>query len=153
MAAMLTMGVESCSDAEDGEDWNTWVMRNMLNSNWGLDAFAVGNDQYVRMGEPGFDFYFEMKLRANGRTFELERFFYNEEGNAEKSTRINKSGTFVIDEKNKAIEATDSEGNKCFRLNNIEFDTGIMMTTITFYDLNKSYNVILNRSLNLLIDS
>lgn len=33
ISAVLTMGLVSCSDAEDGESWDTWVMRNQLNSN------------------------------------------------------------------------------------------------------------------------
>ena len=148
LAAVLTLGVVSCSDAEEGEDWNTWVMRNMLNSNWNLDAVKV-DGQYKRMGEAGFDFYFSTKLRADGRKFEAERFFYDKTGSADESTRIKKSGIFTIDEKNKTIEATDSEGNKFFRLAGIEFETGSMKATITFYDLNKTYDVLLDRSLSL----
>ena len=44
-----------------------------------------------------------------------------------------------------SIEATDSDGNRFFRLSNIEFGTGSMTATLTFYDLNKTYEVILAR--------
>ena len=148
MAAVLTMGVVSCSDAEDGESWDTWVMRNQLNSNWSLDFVKVNGD-YRRLGDEGFDFYLTLKLTADGRKFEAERFFYNiAEGIADESTRVLKTGTYTIDAPNKTIELIDIEGNKFMRLANIEFGTGSMTATILFYDLNKTYDIGFNRTLS-----
>lgn len=147
MAAMLTMGVVSCSDAEDGESWDTWVMRNQLNSNWSLDFIKV-NGEYRRFGDEGFDFYLTLKLTADGRKFEAERFYYKD-GITDQSTIVKKTGTYTIDEPNKTIELTDSEGNKFMRLSNIEFGTGSMTTTVLFYDLNQTYNIGLNRTVSL----
>jgi hypothetical protein len=147
MSAVLTMGVVSCSDAEDGEDTDTWVMRNQLNGGWSLDYVMV-NGEYRRMGEAGFDFYLTMKLTADGRKFEAERFFYKD-GASDESTKVNKSGTYTIDEPNRTIELTDSEGNKFMRLSNIKFDTGSMSATVLFYDLNKTYEIGLGRTLSL----
>ena len=144
MAAVLTIGLVSCSDPEEGEDWDTWIMRNMLDSGWSLDQVKV-NGNYKSMGEPGFDFYFYMDLKANGRKFDAKRFFYKDY-EKDDATEVLKSGTFTIVEKNKAIEATDSDGKKFFRLESIEFGTGSMTATITFYDLNQTYDVILSRS-------
>lgn len=59
---------------------------------------------------------------------------------------MNKSGTYTVDGKNKAIEATDSDGNKFFRLSNIEFGTGSMTCTLFFYDLNRTCEVMFARS-------
>ena len=149
MAAVLTMGVVSCSDAEDGEGWDAWVMRNQLNSIWSLDFVRV-NGEYRRLGDEGFDFYLTLKLKADGRKFEAERFFYNmAEGIADESTKVNKSGTYTIDASSKTIELIDSEGNKFMHLSNIEFGTGSMTATVLFYDLNKTYEIGLNRTISL----
>ena len=148
MMTAMSMSLTSCSDAEDGEDWSTWIMRNQLNSKWSLDYIMV-NGEYQRLGDDGFDFYLTMKLSADGRKFNAERFFYNKvEGIADESTRIQKTGTYTIDEPNKTIELIDSEGNKFLRLSNINFGTGSMSATVLFYDLNKTYNIGLNRSVS-----
>ncbi len=146
MAAVLTTGMVSCSNAEKGESWDTWVMRNQLNSSWSLDYVLVGG-QYKRMGDDGFDFYLTMKLRAEGRTFEAERFFYNKStGTADQSTLVKKTGVYTIDEPNKTITLIDSEGKPFIRLSNINFDTGSMSANLLFYDLNQAYIVGFNRS-------
>ena len=148
MAVMLPMSFVSCSDAEDGEDWDTWVMRNQLNSNWSLDFIKV-NGEYRRLGDEGFDFYLTLKLKADGRKFEAERFFYNmAEGIADESTKVNKTGTYTINSSTKTIELVDSDGNKFMRLSNIEFGTGSMTTTALFYDLNKTYEIGLDRTVS-----
>lgn len=144
MAVVLGMGFVSCSDAEDGEDWDTWVMRNLLDSGWSLNSVVV-DGEYRTMGERDFDFYFEMNLRATGRKFEAHRFFYKD-GMADESTEVFKSGTFVVDGGKKTIECTDSDGSKVFRLSDIDFGTGTMEATLTFYDLNQTYTVVLGRS-------
>ena len=149
MMTAMSMSLMSCSDAEDGEDWDTWEMRNMLNSNWSLDFIKV-NDEYRRLGDEGFDFYLTLKLTADGRKFEAERFFYNkEEGIVDESTKVNKTGTYTIDASSKTIELVDSDGNKFMRLSNIEFGTGSMTATALFYDLNKTYEIGLNRTISL----
>ncbi|MBR1713223.1 MAG: hypothetical protein IJ722_07450 [Alloprevotella sp.] len=76
-----------------------------------------------------------------------QRFFYKD-GVKDDATEVKKSGTFTIDEKHKTIECTDSDGNKFFRLTNIEFGTGYMTATLTFYDLDKTYDVMLSRSIS-----
>jgi hypothetical protein len=145
LVVLLPASFVSCDDAEDGEDWDTWVMRNMLDSKWSLESVKV-DGVFRSMGEEGFDFYYDMDLKASGRTFKAHRFFYKDNVKDE-STEVNKSGTYTIDEKNKTIEATDTDGNKFFRLSDIEFSTGSMSATITFYDLNQTYEVTLARSL------
>ena len=148
MATVLPASLVSCSDAEDGEDWDTWVMRNMLNSSWSLDRVKM-NGEYKENIDPAVNMCFEMKLRANGRTFTAHRFYYKDNVKDD-ATEVNKSGTFTVDGKNKVIEATDSDGNKFFRLSNIEFGTGSMKATLTFYDLNKTYDeAIFSRSVSL----
>ena len=148
MMTAMSMSMMSCSDAEEGEDWATWVMRNQLNSNWSLDFVKV-NGEYRRLGDEGFDFYLTLKLTADGRKFEAERFFYNkEDGRGDESTIVNKNGTYTIDEPNKTIELVDSEGNKFMRLSNIEFGTGSMTATVLFYDLNQTYDIGLDRTVS-----
>ena len=149
MAAVLTMGLVSCSDAEEGEGWDTWIMRNQLNSEWSLDFIKV-NGEYRRLGDEGFDFYMTLKLKADGRKFEAERFFYNmAEGIVDESTKVNKTGTYTIDASSKTIELIDSDSNKFMRLSNIEFGTGSMTATVLFYDLNQTYEIGLNRTVSL----
>jgi hypothetical protein len=147
MASVLTISLVSCAGAEDGESWDTWVMRNQLNSNWSLGYVKV-NGEYRHMGEEGFDFYLTLNLYAEGRKFKAERFYYKD-GRADESTRVEKEGTYTIDEPSKTIELTDSEGNKFIRLSNIQFETGSMSATVLFYDLNKTYEVGLDRSARL----
>lgn len=144
MSAVLPLSFVSCADAEEGEDWDTWIMRNMLNSGWTLDRVKV-DGEYKETHEAGVHMYYDIKLRSNGRTFTAKRFFYGPDGIEDESTEINKSGTFTADGKNKVIEATDSEGNKFFRLTNIDFMSGYMVATLYFYDLDKSYDAMLGR--------
>lgn len=132
MAAVLTLGMTSCSDAEDGEDWETWTIRNVLNGKWSLDKVKV-DGHYV----DSENLYFEFKFTATGRRFELNRSYEGE------SVKID--GTFVIDQKNKTIVGTDSNGNKLFTLKINEMLTGAMDATITFHDISKTYDVFLNR--------
>ncbi len=141
LAVVLPASFVSCSDAEDGEDWDAWVMRNMLDSKWSLDRVKV-NGEYVDKYETDWDLWFDMNLKASGRTFTAHR-SVGRDGDA---TEVNKSGTYTVDGKNKAIEATDSDGNKFFRLSNIEFGTGNMTCTLFFYDLNRTCEVMFARS-------
>ncbi len=141
LAVVLPASFVSCSDAEDGEDWDAWVMRNMLDSKWSLDRVKV-NGEYVDKYETDWDLWFDMNLKASGRTFTAHR-SVGRDGDA---TEVNKSGTYTVDGKNKAIEATDSDGNKFFRLSNIEFGTGSMTCTLFFYDLNRTCEVMFARS-------
>ena len=146
MATVLTMGVVSCSDAEDGENWETWIMRNRLDGEWGLDFIKI-NDEYRRLGDEGFDFYLTLKLTADGHKFEAEYFEYDkEEGNVDESTLVKKKGTYTINSSSKTIELVDSDGNKFMRLSNINFGTGSMTTTVLFYDWNKTYDIGFNRT-------
>ena len=102
------------------------------------------------MGDEGFDFYMTLKLKADGRKFEAERFFYNmAEGIVDESTKVNKTGTYTIDASSKTIELIDSDSNKFMRLSNIEFGTGSMTATVLFYDLNQTYEIGLNRTVSL----
>ena len=141
LAVVLPASFMSWSDAEDGEDWDAWVMRNMLDSKWSLDRVKV-NGEYVDKYETDWDLWFDMNLKASGRTFTAHR-SVGRDGDA---TEVNKSGTYTVDGKNKAIEATDSDGNKFFRLSNIEFGTGSMTCTLFFYDLNRTCEVMFARS-------
>ena len=147
MAAVLTMGLVSCAGAEEGESWDTWVMRNQLNSDWGLGQIKV-DGEWRGMDEEGFDFYLTLNLHAEGRRFEVDRFYYKD-GRADESTRVEKTGIYTIDEASKTIELTDSEGNRFLRLSNIQFETGSMSATVLFYDLDKTYDISLNRTARL----
>ena len=144
MAVVLPASFVSCSDAEDGEDWDTWVMRNMLDSKWSLDRVKV-NGEYVDKYETDWDLLFDMNLKASGRTFTARRSIYTGDETVEPK-EVNKSGTYTVDGKSKAIEATDSDGNRFFRLSNIEFGTGSMTCTLFFYDLNRTCEVMFARS-------
>jgi hypothetical protein len=129
----------SCSDAEDGEDWSSWEMRNMLDSKWSIDRVMVNGEWTYGV------FSMNMKLKAEGRTFEATRFFYKDD-EKDDATEVKKTGTFTIDEKNNVVEATDSDGNKFFRMVLKEKVTSSIHCDITFYDINKTYEVLFSRS-------
>lgn len=135
----MSMCMTSCSDAEDGEDWSSWEMRNMLDSKWSIDRVMVNGEWTYGV------FSMNMKLKANGRTFEATRFFYKDD-EKDDATEVKKTGTFTIDEKNNVVEATDSEGNKFFRMVLKEKVTSSIHCDITFYDINKTYEVLFSRS-------
>lgn len=139
MMAAMSMSMTSCSDAEDGEDWATWEMRNMLDSRWSIDRVMADGEWTFGV------FSMDMRLKAEGRTFEATRFFYKND-EKDDATEVRKTGTYTIDQKNNIVEATDSDGKKFFRLSDIEFGTGSMMCTLHFYDLNKTYEVMFARS-------
>lgn len=135
----MSMCMTSCLDAEDGEDWSSWEMRNMLDSKWSIDRVMVNGEWTYGV------FSMNMKLKANGRTFEATRFFYKDD-EKDDATEVKKTGTFTIDEKNNVVEATDSEGNKFFRMVLKEKVTSSIHCDITFYDINKTYEVLFSRS-------
>lgn len=141
LAAVLTVPLIGCDDPEEGEDWATWEMRNMLNSGWVTYQTKV-DGTYQELGP----FWFEVNLRASGRKFEAHRFFYGDDGMIDKTTEITKTGTFTIDQKKNVIEATDADGNKFFRMEFHGEVSSIVETTITFYDLNQTYDILLARS-------
>ena len=140
MMTAMSMSIMSCSDAEEGEDWETWEMRNMLDSRWAIDRIMVDGEWTFGV------FWMDMKLKAEGRTFEATRFFYKD-GEKDDATEVKKTGTFTIDQKNNIVEATDSDGKKFFRMELKEKVTSSIHCDITFYDINKTYEVIFNRSL------
>lgn len=142
VAMMTVMNVSfiSCSDAEEGEDWATWEMRNMLNSRWTLDRVMVDGEWTYGV------FSMNMKLKAEGRTFEATRFFYKD-GEKDDATEVKKTGTFTIDQQNNVVEATDSDGKKFFRMVLKDKVTSSIHCDIMFYDINETYEVIFNRSL------
>ena len=139
MMTVMSMSIVSCSSPEDGEDWETWEMRNMLNSRWTIDRVMVNGEWTYGV------FYMDMKLKAEGRTFEATRFFYKND-EKDDATEIKKTGTFTIDQKNNIVEATDSEGKKFFRMALKEKVSSIIHCDITFYDINKTYEVLFDRS-------
>jgi hypothetical protein len=150
--AVCLMGVSftSCSNPEEGEDWDTWVIRNMLNNGWSLSGIKV-NGEWIYSGDPSikdtpeYNFYFEMNLRADGRRFEAHRFFYKDDVYDE-STEIIKTGTFTLDSGTNTIEGTDSDGQKFFRLVITDKPTSSMECSIYFYDLDRTYDVVMARS-------
>lgn len=140
MMTAMSVSIMSCSDAEEGEDWETWEMRNMLDSRWSIDRIMVDGEWTFGV------FWMDMKLKAEGRTFEATRFFYKD-NEKDDATEVKKTGTFTIDQKNNIVEATDSEGKKFFRMVLKEKVTSSIHCDITFYDINETYEVIFNRSL------
>lgn len=140
MMTAMSVSIMSCSDADEGEDWETWEMRNMLDSRWSIDRIMVDGEWTFGV------FWMDMKLKAEGRTFEATRFFYKD-GEKDDTTEVKKTGTFTIDQKNNIVEATDSDGKKYFRMVLKDKVTSSIHCDITFYDINETYEVIFNRSL------
>jgi len=147
---LMAVSVVSCSSPEEGEDWDTWMMRNMMNNGWSLYSVKV-NGEWIYSGDPSlketpeYYFYYEMNLRADGRLFEAHRFFYKDDI-ADESTEIIKTGTFTLDASAKTIEGTDSNGQKFFRLTITDEPSSSLEGSIYFYDLDKTYDVVLSRS-------
>ena len=139
MMAAMSISIMSCKDAEEGEDWATWEMRNMLDSRWTIDRVMVDGEWSYGV------IWIDMKLKSEGRTFEATRFFYKD-GEKDETTEVKKTGTFTIDQKNNIVEATDSDGKKFFSMVLKDKVTSSIHCDITFYDINKTYEVLLNRS-------
>ena len=139
MMTAMSVSLMGCSDAEEGEDWATWEMRNMLGSRWSIDRVMVDGEWTFGV------LWMEMLLKAEGRTFEATRFFYKDD-EKDAGTEVKKSGTFTIDQKHNIVEATDSDGNKFFRMVLKDKVTSSIHCDITFYDINKTYEVIFARS-------
>ena len=150
MAAILTMSLVSCSSPENGESWERWELRNLLNGGWGLWSIMV-NGEAKQMGDPElastpeYYFYFDMNLRADGRKFEFRRFSYKNDIK-DNATEIIKSGTFTLDSNTKTIVASEDNGNKVFTMIIKGDVSSFMDVTITFHDTGKTYDVTLQRS-------
>ncbi|MBP3227166.1 MAG: hypothetical protein J6M53_00080 [Bacteroidaceae bacterium] len=150
VCAALTLGVTGCSDAEDGESTSTWFVRNMLGGGWTLGGVKVDGTY-----EWGTTFHMEMNLHADGRKFEAHRFFYmpyttedgRESTKKDDATDVVKRGTFEIKDNNKTIVATDTEtGEVFFKLELTDEVSSTLTGTITFYDINETYEVYFNRA-------
>lgn len=139
MMTAMSMSMISCADPEEGEDWATWEMRNMLDGRWTIDRVMANGEWSYGV------FYMDMKLKAEGRTFDATRFFYKND-EKDDATEVKKTGTYTIDQKNNVVEATDSEGKKFFRMDLKENVSSVIHCDITFYDINKTYEVLFDRT-------
>jgi len=156
LACMVSMGMTSCVEAEDGESWGDWEFRDAINcgkfTEWSLYKVKDANGEW---GEP---------YRADVPIFRVQFFSSNHNFHSTKGTWIwveSEGGwiadestmeeykpadntAFTVDSKTKTIEAT-VDGVKYFRIVLDKEPTSLMEGKLHFYKENKTFEVILSR--------
>lgn len=103
-AVILIGGMTSCADREDGEDNETYEMRNTINGPaWRIASIKVDGKWYYAFSEDlslASPMWFEVKFSASGKTYKSEKFYYDSEGDAIMSTRqVYNNAPYTIDKK------------------------------------------------------
>ena len=146
--SLLIGGMTSCADREEGEDNETYKMRNTINGPaWRISSIKIDGKWYYAFDEDDSKtspMWFEVKFSASKKTYNSEKFYY-ENGYAVESTRqIMNNAPYTIDKKQVIAYTDDSMKTKYFTLNIVTCDSQLN-GTITFHDENKTYEVVMMR--------
>ena len=145
LACIVSVGIMSCADKEDGESWDDWELRNTINGMpWHVDKIKDANGNWKSWSDASL-FWFEVKFSASNHNFNSEKFYYND-GVADESTRekYDSSNNTAYTISGKTIEAT-VDGTKYFRIVLNEKVTSLMKCSLYFYKENKTFEVIMSR--------
>ena len=146
IVAVMSAGLVSCADAEKGESWSDWELRNSINGfGWHVDMLKDANGNWVRW-ENSVTLYFEVKFSASNHNFSSRKFYYNKEGVSDEATREEYSSdktAYTIKEA-KIIEGTVN-GEPYFRITLNKKPSSSMEGSLYFYREDKTYEVIMTR--------
>ena len=159
LACIVSMGMTSCADAEDGESWGDWEFRNAINcgklTEWSLNKVKEANGEWgdpYRADVP----LFRVQFFASDHNFHSTKgswiWVKDNEGNGEwradeaamEEYKPADNTAFTVDSKTLTIEAT-VDGAKYFRIVLDKQPTSVMEGKLHFYKENKTYEVQLIR--------
>ena len=146
IVVVMTAGMTSCADAEKGESWSDWELRNAINGfPWHVDMIKDANGKWVRW-EYSLTLYFEVKFSASNHNFSSRKFHYNKDGVSDEATKeeYSSSSTAYTIKDAKIIEGTVN-GEPYFRITLSKKPSSSMECSLYFYRENKSYEVIMTR--------
>lgn len=146
VVAVVTVGMASCANADEGESWSDWGLRNTINGfPWHVDMLKDANGNWVRW-EYSVTLYFEVKFSASNHNFSSRKFYYKD-GVSDETTKEEYSSSdntaFTIKDA-KIIEGTVN-GEPYFRFTLNKKPTSSMEGTLYFYRENKTFEVIMTR--------
>ena len=147
-AIMLVGGLTvttSCADKEDGEKNSDYVLRNSINgTGWSISSVKQEDGTWTEDSP----LCFNIKFSASNKNFKCAKFFYDENGNADESTREEykySDGTaYTI--KNAVVEATVKE-YKFFRMEIIGSVDSELHCKVFFYKDNKTVELRMVRAI------
>lgn len=147
--SFLIGGLTSCADREDGEDNETYKMRNSINGPaWRIYSIKIDGKWYYAFNEDlslSSPMWFEVKFSASKKTYDSEKFYYDNNGVSIESTRQKyNNAPYTIDKKQVVAYTDDSMNTKYFTLNIVSCDSELK-GSVTFHDENKTYEVIMQR--------
>ena len=147
LIAVIGLVATSCDDKEEGETWEDWGLRNTINGPaWHVDMLKNANGSWDRWENVGI-LYFNVKFSASNHNFSSEKFYYDENGEADETTREKYSSSdntaYTITD-GKIVEGTVG-GQPYFRLTITKKPSSTMEGTLHFYRENKTYEVIMSR--------
>ena len=145
IVVVMTMGMVSCADAEEGESKADWELRNTINGfPWHVDMIKDANGNWVRW-EYSLSLYFEVKFSATNHNFSSRKFYYKD-GVSDETTKeeYSSSNTAYTIKDAKIIEGVVN-GEPYFRITLNKKPTSSMECLLYFYRENKTFEVIMTR--------
>ena len=143
---VMSAGMASCADADEGESWSDWELRNTINGfAWHADMLKDANGKWIRW-ENSLTLYFEVKFSASNHNFSSRKFHYKD-GVSDEATKeeYNSSNNTAFTIKDAKIIEGTVNGEPYFRITLHNKPTSSMECSLFFYRENKTYEVIMTR--------
>ena len=142
LGCIISTGLAGCSDAEEGEKWGEWEIRNAI-SGAEKRILTIENEKGEWVDAIGEGIiYFSVKFSASPHTFASEKFYYKD-GEADETTREKYSAenntAYTI--KDKVVECT-VDGKPYFRMTVIKVGYNIECQ-IYFYEEDRTFHAAL----------
>lgn len=139
----LSITVTSCSDADEGETWNEWELRNTINGPerriWTIET---SNGEWMDVYEAKL-IYFSVKFSASDHNFTSTKWNFDNNGNCDEATKevytSDDKTAYTI--KDNVVECT-VDGKPYFRMTVIKV-TSFIECKLYFYKENRTYHVML----------
>ena len=142
LGCIISTGLAGCSDAEEGEKWGEWEIRNAI-SGAEKRILTIENEKGEWVDAIGEGIiYFSVKFSASPHTFASEKFYYKD-GEADETTRENYSAenNTAYSVKDKVVECT-VDGKPYFRMTVIKVGYNIECQ-IYFYKEDRTFHAAL----------
>ncbi len=158
LACVVSVGVTSCADAEEGESWGDWEFRNDINctkfTEWSVNQVKI-DGKWVDPAREDVPF-FSVQFFAKDHNFHSKKWSWtwkeiggeggwvSDDATIEEYKPANNTA-FTVDSKTLTIEGTVA-GEKYFRIVlDKKIEGSCMQDKLHFYKENKTYDVMMIR--------
>ena len=141
MMTAFSLTTTSCADADEGENWEEWILRNTINGpERRIHQVEIEKDKWVDAMEANI-IYFEVKFSASNHNFRSTKWYYMAEGEADPATidqyTTDNNTAYTI--KDNVVECT-VDGKPYFQMKVLE--SGYFMDCeIYFYKEQRKFHV------------